>query len=446
MHTFTSDFKSKIASACKTTTDKVFLSNIHNHQANSSAIGTVVELKIIDAVKEAYNRMVPAVVGVEAAPSNFIVSRGTNLGISWDHPVDNMLTILRFDNAETGEPIGMLWNAPIHNTMLSNGYPANYNKLSCEVSGYASRCLEGIIGKDNENFVAMCIIGFTGMTGPNYNGKYNAATVDDLKEAGNALGVECLEIYDACDEWITGGEISTAMGYAQLPRSERPDMQTNYGTDLMIVTSSFGDICYFGVNYEVFSVLGSHLKAEAPFKEVINAGVSVGSNAYLPTKEVFELDPFYETTAAATCLDARAEDIFYSAAIKAICDTAKVTLERIPSTASPVKKEGSTAVYAYDFGENMQMDKLVISFDQRSRNNCASHFTLKLFDASGKEVSAQTFENLSINHIGAWVDGVSFSRAELHVVKKWQSGEFVTEGIDTLAPAVHGVKFIPIAE
>lgn len=51
-----------------------------------------------------------------------------------------------------------------------------------------------------------------------------------------------------------------------------------------------------------------------------------------------------------------------------------------------------------------------------------------------------------INYIGAWVEEVSFSRAELHVTRKWQSGEFVTEGIDQLSPVVHGVKFTPIAD
>ena len=439
-----SDLKQNIADICKTSADKVFLSNTHNHQSNTLDFDSVTQIKIQDAVREAYERMEPAVMGIDAAPSSFVVSRGTNLGVNMDMPVDNMLTVVRFDNAETGQPIGMVWNVPIHNTMLSNGYPQNYNQLSCEVSGYASRFLEGVIHQENEYFTAMCIIGFTGNTGPSYNGKFNAANPTELKEAGEALGVQCLNLYDTIESTTLGGDIASMVGMGNLPRSSDPLKETVYGTDVLISTGSFADVLYFGVNYEVFSVIGSRLKAESPYRYIIPAGVSNGSNAYLPTKEAFDLPAYYETTSAATCLGPEAEEIFYALALETACKTAGVTLDRISGNTVPVAMDGGAAVYAFDYSEDISPEKLVISFDQKSRNDCASDFELKLYNRKDKEVFSQTFKGYSTNYIGVMLDDVKFSRAELIVTRRWQSGEFVTEGIDTLTPNVYGVVYTPI--
>lgn len=449
---FTEDFVPRVAEICNTKTDRVLFSNNHNHQSIVQ-IEYANEQKILKAVAEAQARLEPASVGVGVAPSPYAVSRGMDFTADMAMPVDNLLTVARFDGAKTKKPIGMVWNLPFHGTMLSNGsnpgpdgMSQNYNLLSCEFSGYASRFLEEGMRGENEYFCAMFIAGFMGNAGPLFDGKWNAGSPQELKKAGEAVGSQVLSLYGGIKPEIFGGDIAAAVGSATLPANPDPAIAGRFSTDLAVMAGSFGDALFLGANFEVFSIIGARLRAELPCRYLMPAGGACGTNGYLPTKEAFDLPPYHEN-ATYTSLGPDSEEAFYEKTVDTVCEMAGVSLERIKGTAAPAVMEKGTAVYAFDYGGAISPDKIVISFGQKSRNGCASDFVLKLYDESGNESFSRDFEGYSVNYIGVPSEGANFACAKLEVKKRWRDGKFVAEGIDALPFAdVYGVKFVPAGQ
>lgn len=175
-----------IAEICQTSRSNVLLSNTHNHQANMW-LSQREENHIIQAVREAYGRLAPAKVGTTTVNTQFGVSRSGDYTADTNAPYDSLMNVIRFDNAETGEPIGLIYSVPMHNTMLGNGHEENINKLSCEFTGYASRAIEEQMTAQNANFTAMHVNGFYGNAGPYANGTYHTQSVSELKKTARPL-------------------------------------------------------------------------------------------------------------------------------------------------------------------------------------------------------------------------------------------------------------------
>ena len=449
------DFKKRIADICGTDESNVFLTCNHSHHAPVASLSFTDELKIRAAVEEAYGRLRPAVMGVDMAPSPYTVSRGTTLFVDLEMTTDNLMTVVRFDDAETGQPIGMVWNLPFHGTMANGAGAVTGNvsirrdKLHCELSGLACRYMEDRMRETNEHFVSMFIVGFTGNTGPYVpepGGEWRcfAASFEDQVYAGECLGGDVLAFYDAIKAEDTAGDIMKAVNIATLPRSEEPQKASVWSTNLLISLYGFGDVLCIGINYEVFSVIGARLRAEVPYRYTMPAGGVGGSGGYLPTKEAFSLPMYYENSAQATCFDSNVEEAFYEKVMELVCSIAGVAPARIEGIAAPVSTEGIAAVYTFDYGQLVTPDKVVISFGQKSRNDCGSDFELTLYDDAGKVVYTQTFEGYSSSYIGITLDDVTFASSTLTVTRKWQSGGFVTEGIYALNPEVYGIVFAPV--
>lgn len=437
-----------IAEACQTTRDNVRLSNTHTHQANQF-LGDAEEENILNAVKEAYARLTPAKIGTTTVNTQFGMSRGGNYTVNETEPYDSLMSIIRFDNAETGEPIGLIYSVPMHGTMFGNGpgLKEKHNLLNCEFTGYTSRAIEESMTEKNPNFTAMHINGFYGNATPYANGKYYAESEKEMAQNGAAFAKEILKGYNSIETKRVTGEIVTNLVETGIPTHKtNQEFRQNFGDyddmPLYITLGAFGDIAFVGVNYEPFSIIGARLKAESPYRTLMPAGNVNGWNGYIPTKEVVAKHEqgFYqaECVPSKTPFDADGEEVFYSEVLNAVCDLAGVTLARVPMEAAGVQNMGAAAVYTYELSGGAELDKLVISFDQDLRTDCAQDFDLMVFNAAGEMVFSKTYEGNTVNYLGEFLDGAEVAKVTLAVRTRYGNGK---EGVAELNPQLYGIQF-----
>lgn len=442
--------RSDIAEACETTIDNVLLSNTHDHQSMWT-LDAKQELAIFNAVKEAYADFVSVNIGVDTYGTKFGTSRSPAYGVDEEGVYDNTMTVVRFDNAETGENMGLIYSAPIHNTALGVNSVANWKLLSCELCGYASRYIEKKYEK-SRNFAAMFIDGFYGNSGPYFEFKeagtrHYAMTSDELKGYGEKLGDEVLACYenvkaeDASDWGISvRGDLKTLK---RAPLTE--DLKKYWGASeefpLMISSASFGNIAFMGVNYEPFSIIGAKLRSESPYEYLIPAGNVGGWNGYIPIKETFNNGRFeHECQPWKTALTENSAEEFREILLDSLCKMKGVTFERVMTKQLDKCKKDGKWVYTFEFAEEIAPDKIVVSFEQKSRLDCASDFVLELFDKSGNKTQTIDVKDNSVNYLGFFAEG-SVAKAVLTVSSTYRSESPAD------APAnIHAVVFSEINE
>ncbi len=439
-----------IAKICGTKRENVLLSNSHSHQSYMH-LSLREEQQIVEAVKEACDRLVPAKIGISEVCTQFGISRGSDYSIDKTAPYDSLMNVIRFDDATTGAPIGLVYAVPMHNTMFGNGTEMNHDKLSCEFTGYASRAVEEAMAPENPNFTAMHINGFYGNAGPYIDGRWRAGTVEKLQENGTAFGMEILEAFRNTQTEAATGDIRTGFVEGTLPANATNKNYASMFGDLdemplVITLGAFGDIAYVGVNYEPYSIIGARLKAESPYRALIPAAIVNGWKGYLPTKEAVAV---HEGGAyQAECgpdkspFDGAAEEPFYAQVLDAVCDMAQVDLKRVPATADGVKTQQDSAVYTFTMTEQTQLDKLVISFGQEYRTDCAMDFTVQVLNGNGKEIWSKSYTGNTVNYRGEFLDGAEAATVVLTVSTRFGSDmQATTEGISELAPQVWGIRF-----
>lgn len=437
-----------IAEVCQTKKENVLFSNTHNHQANMK-LGEQEEGNLLQAVKEAYARLAVAKIGTTAVNTEFGMSRGGNYTVNEQEPYDSLMSVIRFDNAQTGEPIGLIYSVPMHGTMFGNGpdLRVRHNLLNCEFTGYTSRAIEESMAADNPFFTAMHMNGFFGNATPYANGKYYADSLEEMQSNGQAFAEEILAGYHKIETKLMSGSIETELVLDELTFDTNDQLvRWEYGRDgvipMRVKVGAFGDIGYVGVNFEPFSIIGARLKAESPYRTLLLAGAVNGGNGYIPTKEVFakEAMGIYqgECLPNKTPFNADTEEIFYNKVLGAVCDLADVTPERFYMESDGVKAMGTSAVYMYTLNEPTSLDKLVISFGQNLRTDCAQDFDLMVFNADGKMVFSKTYEGNTVNYLGEFLDGAEVATVTVAVRSRYGSGK---NGILELDPQLYGIRF-----
>jgi hypothetical protein len=443
----------RIAVECHTETGNILLSNTHNHQAPFRVAQSHQEDAIVAAAKEAYKNLKPALIGTGTVNSEFGVSRGGNYTMDVKQPYDNVMTVIRFEEASTGKPIGLVYSLPLHNTMFGNGpgLAANHNLLSCEFTGYASRYIEEKMKDENPDFAAMHINGFYGNSGPVFQEKYYAGTIEELKTAGNAFGEEILHGYKRILTEPVKGEIRALHleeGVPTNPDKEFVKNETFDNVDNMpfhLTLGRFADIAFIGVNFEPFSIIGARLKAEAPFKVVLPAGNVGGWKGYIPTKEAFmehAKKQQAECVPMKTPFDENSEEVFYEKSLEALCKLAGVSINRIYAGKSGVSQGGNESTYTFTFDGMISPDKIVVDFAQKLRTDCASDFTLCLYNDSDEIVFTKDFTDNSVNYLGVFMNKESFSKAEIKVRSRYLSGNTM---LADLPVNVYGIVFQDIS-
>ncbi len=440
---------SQIADICNTKTENILLSNTHTHQSYM-VVSEADEGKIAEAVQYAYDNRRPAKIGTGSVCTQFGVSRGGDYTMDTEAPYDALMNVIRFDDAETGKPMGLVYSVPMHNTMFGNGpgLKVVHNLLSCEFTGMTSRALEKTLQTDNLDCIAMHINGFYGNSGPLAEGKYYAADHAELESNGEAFAAEILRVFDTIQTQAVTGEISAALTVSEIPTTKtNDDFKQQWGNQEAMQSvyhaGAFGNIAYLGVNFEPFSIIGARLKAEAPYATVLPAGNVHGWNGYIPTKETFALHESNQKYQAEcgptkTPFDATAEEVFYAQALDALCSLAGVTLTRQVAAAGEVTEQSGACVYSFVFDGAVTPDKLVVSFGQDKRTDCAADFDLLAFDEKGSMVMRKSYQDNSVSYIGEFTEGTQIASVSLIVRSRYGLG---TEALDGLQPSVYAVIF-----
>ena len=212
---------------------------------------------------------------------------------------------------------------------------------------------------------------------------------------------------------------------------------------MRVKVGAFGDIGYVGVNFEPFSIIGARLKAESPYRTLLPAGAVNGGNGYIPTKEVFAKQAMGiyqgECVPSKTPFNADTEEVFYAKVLDAVCDLAEVKLERVALKQTDLKDMGAAAVYMYTLETPVKLDKLVVSFGQNLRTDCAQDFELTAYNATGDKVYSKTYEGSTVNYLGEFLDEKEVDTVTLVVYSRYGSGKV---GILELNPQLYGIRFI----
>lgn len=441
-------FQLDLAFAALTTTDGIFLSNTHNHQA-MPALDYYQERDIKKAVEKLAEELVPVKVGVDSYGTKYGISRSPQYNMDIDSPYDNTMTVVRFDNAETGEPLGLIYSAPIHNTALGVCSMDNWQKLNCELSGYASRYIESQYA-DVENFTAMHINGFYGNSGPYFEDKnsFFTMTTEELKGYGEGLGKEVLDFYKtvvaepATDYVIAHNSKDDVLNRGELNADIIKYWGDSTTSPLKIYTSSFGDIAYIGVNYEPFSTIGARLRAESPYEYLIPAGNVGGWSGYIPLKETFHNGRVeVETLPGKTPFDDTVEEQFYNKSLDMLCELKGVSYVRSLSNKTASEEKDGKRVYTFEFAEEITPDKLVLSFGQSTRKNCAENFVLEIFDKDGNKTESIEMSKNSVNYLGFMMENVKAAKAVLTVSSTYRS-----ESPIDIEVALHAMNYTEVVK
>ncbi len=445
--TLSSEVIEKLAAACHTRPDCILLSNTHTHHAPMQLFAPQ-EAKLLEAAEKAYEALRPVRLKVGRGHTSFGVSRGNDYGIDYDLPYDDEITLLRFDDAQTGKALGMAFSVPLHNTMYGHGpgLKPNRHRLNCELTGYACRALERWMGP---GFVAMHINGFYGNAGPVYQGRFYAESLEELKQAGEAFAQQVMDIYTPLEKTEpvdVCGQVRTVCTRASLPVEKTRAWKAYFGLlpekNLLIQAGCFGKIAFVGVNFEPFSILGARLRAESPYPITLPAANVNGWRGYVPTKEAFARHAQaaeVECQPVKTPLTAQGEEAFYSAVLETLCRMAGVSIHRQTATLQSVAVQPETAVYTFAFDSPQQPDKLVLSFGQDQRTDCASSFVLELLDQEDRVICLERRAHFSSGYLGIFTGCSLCSRVRLTVQSRYGYGK---QGIGELTPRIQALIFM----
>lgn len=454
---FTLQISGKLLNEIKTachlrSTEDIILSNTHDHQApyrltNKKDPTTLSEYEqnILTACTEAYAELQPVKVGVTTYETDYGISRGDNYTSYDQYPYDAQTVVMRFDTM-SGEPIGLIYDAPIHNTALSVIEKENAHYLSCELCGYASRYLEEQLGG-----TAMFINGFYGNAGPNLRGTHGIWQtgqdgVDALAYWGEELAKEVLAAYNTIEASAKSGSLTSNLYFDSLPNNMN---NVSYGdavgaSNIWMQTkiAVLGDsVAFVGVDFEPFSILGAKLRAESPYETLLLAGNVNGLRGYIPTDTAFSYGNWAECGDNKTPFAPGIADIFYQKVIGQLCDMAGKTISRTDSVMTSQRSS-----YTFTFENPVAADKLVLDFGEEYRTNCASDFTLSLYAQDGTLLETKQVHDFSANLFGYFVQTkkpVKFAvmTAESRYVNYYQT---TTKGLSSIDVSMYAVNFTDI--
>lgn len=440
----------EIANAAHTKKENILLSNTHTHHAPMH-LAACQRKRVIEGVCKAYNALHPVRISAGGGHTIFGVSRGNDYGIDPERAYDDRITVIRFDEASSGRPIGMIYSVPIHNTLYGHGPGLKKNRhlLNCEFTGYASRSLEARYGTSDMPFVAMHLNGFYGNSGPVYRDRFYAESFDALKQAGAEFAEELSGVFENAEAVAqdTAFDIRTKLCHTALPTKASRGYEEFFGAyDMMplhIKLGAFGNCAYVGVNYEPFAVLGARIRMEAPYALVLPAANIFGWNGYIPTNQTFEA---HERELEVECQDfktplcAEADDIFCRSVVSALCDLAGVSPKMQKAASQGVTMTDSGfAEYAFTLQEPFLTDKIMLSFGQKLRSDCAESFGLTACSDDGRQVLCCEEQCFSSGFFGVFLPRRAVvSKLKLLVKKRY--GRWKPE-LMALHPELTAVRF-----
>ena len=117
-----------------------------------------------------------------------------------------------------------------------------------------------------------------------------------------------------------------------------------------------------------------------------------------------------------------------------MCDLAGVSLTRVPFQRNDT--QAGAGVYSFAPENAQSLDRLVISFGQQTRTDCASEFEVLMFDESGDLCKTEKFTNNSVNYLGIDLDDKTVASVTVVATKRYGGGSG-----EELVPVIWGIQF-----
>ena len=307
-----------ILTACGLQPSELFLTAIHTHSAptvtldaekqpaNNVEYTKTLEARLVDVVREALARLVPAQVGVGSGSSPVGVNRrevvldsvgsrkvclGRNPGVLTDREVQ----VLNVSHAGTGERAAAVFAYPTHSTSMG---PGNYI-VSGDIHGLAEQFLESYLGG---GVLASGLAGASGDIDPWYRvlPEFRTANgwVPEAVLMGTMLGEEVAHVLNGIRNSSAKGPIATAFRTLELPgkpSAEADAAAARETVEFNLTVGRVADVAFVGLGGEVFNQIGRAIKTASPFPDTFVITHCNGAAGYLPTSQSYP-DGGYEIT------------------------------------------------------------------------------------------------------------------------------------------------------
>jgi len=309
------EISKKIGSAIDIPTDQIFIAATHNHCAppigswgpsqkvdpKVAKFREVVENGMIEAVRQAKANLQPARMGFGRGNAYINANRDQKvgdryvLGYNPEGPSEKTVDVLKFESL-SGEPIAFLINYAVHAVAMFAAITKDGGtEVTGDIPGVTSRYVETYY-KDKP--VALWTSGAAGDQNPVYMATRIMPEWTDLgargyvllEEQSRRLGEEVVRVSDqikADDSEVTifGAKTSaTCPGgrVTRVPNSNEVKTQDLDPVELKFQVLRLNDVALAGVNGEVVSVIGQHMKKESPLTKTIFITHTSGTVGYIP--------------------------------------------------------------------------------------------------------------------------------------------------------------------
>ena len=266
------------------------------------AYANFVEDQLVEAVALARKKLVPARLGAGWGFSRANVNRRargvdnkTFLGENPDAAIDNKIGLIRIES-ETGKPIALIANYPIHGTVLSS----TELRISGDVPGVVAQYVQEKTGAP-----LLFINGALGNVAPRFsvsisNGPNKESQLNQFKKL---LGEPILTANARITATTDVVRLNTSSITVETPR--RADIKgwpedmkaysrtSSAGVNLVRMPVHFlqinDDIMIWGAPCELFCEVSNEVRASSPFPYTFYSGITNGTLGYLCTHEEIEM-------------------------------------------------------------------------------------------------------------------------------------------------------------
>jgi hypothetical protein len=252
------------------------------------------EQKLVDAIGEARQNLVPARLGVGWGFSQANINRRAidvdgkaSLGLNPDGPVDRRIGLIRIDR-EDGSPLALIANYAIHGTVLG---PQN-TLISGDAPGIVAEYVAEKIGAP-----VLFINGAAGNLAPIYS-VYPSPRAGHLGQFRVLLGDKIIEANKKIQS--TTNEVTISAGAATVETPRKPELgwpkelekfsrTTKEGIHYVRMPVRFlkinNEIGIWSAPIELFCEVSNEVRERSPFAYTFYFGYTNGWFGYLPTRE-----------------------------------------------------------------------------------------------------------------------------------------------------------------
>ncbi len=260
---------------------------------------------VTQAADEAAASFQDAVVGVGTGKLDINVNRDIQMPDgSWNYGLGGTLfsnktmTILRFNSASTGKPIGFFISYGIKPTAVDNvGMSENIRQISSDVPGLATTIMEARFGVP-----ALFAMPASGDQVPKQTTTYNVWSpdkktaklvetsvkdgLDIVNQLGTDMGNAAIAIANSITPTRTSQNIKQSSTTLTVPARNR-EGATEGTADIAISTIRLGDIAFVGFRPEVNAVTEQQLQRASPYAHTLLLSFVDGDQKYMPDADAY---------------------------------------------------------------------------------------------------------------------------------------------------------------